>query len=148
MLNVQVVNKSFNDLPEYSTIGSAGMDVRASVTNELGYIALYPNETKLIPTGLFFAVPEGYEMQIRPRSGLALKNEITVLNTPGTLDSDYRGELGIILHNFGKSTFFIKNGDRIAQIVFNKYESAVLSSVVQLDETERGTDGFGSSGVK
>jgi len=148
MLNVQVINKSYNDLPEYSTKGSAGMDVRANVINEVGYITLYPNETKLIPTGLFFAVPEGYEMQIRPRSGLALKNEITVLNTPGTLDSDYIGELGIILHNFGKSTFFINNGDRIAQIVFNKYESAVLESVSQLNETNRGTSGFGSTGIK
>ena len=160
---VQVVNKSNNPLPEYSTIGSAGMDVRAYITKEYMqrysgefvrevygdfFIRLAPGERALIPTGLYFKLPEGYEMQIRPRSGLALKNGITIVNTPGTLDSDYLGELGVILINHGKENFTIDNGDRIAQIVINKYEKVEFESVDDLGKTDRDTGGFGSTGVK
>ncbi|MFZ8864986.1 MAG: dUTP diphosphatase [Rickettsiales bacterium] len=129
----------------YATKGSAGIDLRAN--NENPEI-IKPGETKLIPTGIAVALPKGYEAQIRPRSGLALKNSLTVLNTPGTIDSDYRGEIGIILINHGKKDYIVENGARIAQMVIAKYEQVELEFVQELDETKRGSGGFGSTGVK
>lgn len=129
----------------YATKGSAGIDLRAN--NENPEI-IKPGETKLIPTGIAIALPNGYEAQIRPRSGLALKNSLTVLNTPGTIDSDYRGEIGIILINHGKKDYIVENGARIAQMVIAKYEQVELEFVKELDETKRGSGGFGSTGVK
>ncbi len=129
----------------YATKGSAGIDLRAN--NENPEI-IKPGETKLIPTGIAVALPKGYEAQIRPRSGLALKNSLTVLNTPGTIDSDYRGEIGIILINHGKKDYIVENGARIAQMVIAKYEQVELEFVKELDETKRGSGGFGSTGVK
>ena len=129
----------------YATKGSAGIDLRAN--NENPEI-IKPGETKLIPTGIAIALPEGYEAQIRPRSGLALKNSLTVLNTPGTIDSDYRGEIGIILINHGQKDYIVENGARIAQMIIAKYEQVELEFVQELDETIRGSGGFGSTGVK
>lgn len=142
---VNVVNSSSNDLPEYSTLGSAGMDLRASLSDS---VVLNPGERKLIPTGLKLALPVGYELQVRPRSGLALKYGITVLNSPGTVDSDYRGDVGVILINLGSEPFTINHGDRIAQAVISKYEVIKWNLVESLDETERGSGGFGHSGVE
>jgi len=157
-MKIKIVNKSNNELPSYATIGSAGMDVRAFIPDipSVDYcsimcpddIILYPMDRKMIHTGLYFEIPEGYELQIRPRSGLAIKNGITVINTPGTLDSDYRGELCILLINLSNESFVINNGDRIAQIIINKYESAEWVQVETLSDTERGTGGFNSTGVK
>lgn len=145
MKSVRIVNKSRHPLPLYSTLCSAGMDLRANVENP---IVLKPFQRALIPTGLFMALPEGYEAQVRPRSGLALKHGVTVLNTPGTIDADYRGEVGVILINLGQEDFVVNDGERIAQMVIARYEQAELLSVDVLDETERGEGGFGHSGVK
>ncbi len=138
-------NKVSNQNLFYATKGSAGIDLRAN--NENPEI-IKPGETKLIPTGIAIALPEGYEAQIRPRSGLALKNSLTVLNTPGTIDSDYRGEIGIILINHGQKDYIVENGARIAQMIIAKYEQVELEFVQELDETIRGSGGFGSTGVK
>jgi len=139
-----IVNQSNNPLPFYSTVHSAGMDLRAFLPKP---VVLQPMARALIPTGLFIEVPEGYEAQVRPRSGLAIKNGITVLNSPGTIDADYRGEVGVILINLSNEPFTIQNGDRIAQMVIAKYEKITWNQVVQLSETERGAGGFGSSGI-
>jgi dUTP pyrophosphatase len=144
MKHCNIVNQSNNPLPYYSTEHSAGMDLRAFLSES---IAMQPMERALIPTGLFIEVPEGYEAQVRPRSGLAIKNGITVLNTPGTIDADYRGEVKVILINLSNEPFTIQNGDRIAQMVIAKYEKITWTEVAQLSETERGAGGFGSSGV-
>lgn len=145
MKSVNIVNKSHHPLPKYSTVCSAGMDLRANLENP---VVLKPFQRALIPTGLFMALPEGYEAQVRPRSGLALKHGITVLNTPGTIDADYRGEIGVILINLGQEDFVVNDGERIAQMVIAKYEQVELLAVEVLDETERGAGGFGHSGVK
>jgi dUTP pyrophosphatase len=139
-----IVNQSNNPLPLYSTEHSAGMDLRAFLAKQ---IVLKPMERALIPTGIFIEVPEGFEAQVRPRSGLAIKNGITVLNTPGTIDADYRGEVKVILINLSNESFTIQNGDRIAQMVIAKYEKITWNEVKQLSDTERGAGGFGSSGV-
>lgn len=144
-MKVKIINKSNNPLPEYSTIMSAGMDLRAFIEHP---IVLRSLNRILIPTGLYIEIPEGYEAQVRPRSGLAIKNGITVLNSPGTLDADYRGEICVILINLSNEPFFINSGDRIAQLVFHKYEKAEFVKVEHLDETERGEGGFGHSGNK
>lgn len=144
-ISIKIVNKSNNLLPTYSTEQAAGMDIRANITEP---ITLGSLERKLIPTGLFIQLPVGYEAQVRPRSGLALKNGITVLNTPGTIDSDYRGEIGVILVNLSKDDFVINSGDRICQIVIAKHEQADFIEVETLEETERGAGGFGHTGVK
>lgn len=145
MVRVKIVNKSHHSLPQYSTSSSAGMDLRANIDAP---ILLKPMQRVLVPTGLFMALPEGYEAQVRPRSGLALKHGITVLNTPGTIDADYRGEIGVILMNFGQEDFLIQDGERIAQMVVSKYEKVDFLDVELLDETERGSGGFGHSGIK
>ncbi len=142
---IKVVNTSGNPLPSYATEGAAGMDVRAHLENP---VTLQPLERQLIPTGLFIELPEGYEAQIRPRSGLAIKQGITCLNTPGTIDSDYRGEIKVILINLGNEQQQIGNGDRIAQMIFAKTEKANLFLVQQLDDTIRGAGGFGHTGVQ
>ncbi len=142
---IKVVNTSGNPLPSYATEGAAGMDVRAHLESP---VTLQPLERQLIPTGLFIELPEGYEAQIRPRSGLAIKQGITCLNTPGTIDSDYRGEIKVILINLGNEQQQIGNGDRIAQMVFAKTEKANLFLVQQLDDTIRGAGGFGHTGVQ
>ncbi|MBT4878419.1 MAG: dUTP diphosphatase [Alphaproteobacteria bacterium] len=129
----------------YATKGSAGIDLRA---NNQKAETIKPGETKLIPTGIAIALPQGYEAQVRPRSGLALKHSITVLNTPGTIDSDYRGEIGIILINHGKTDYIVENGTRIAQMVIAKYEQVELEFVQTLSDTQRGEGGFGSTGLK
>lgn len=140
-LKVKVINKSQNKLPKYETKGSAGMDVRSNED-----YTLKPERRTLISTGLFFEIPEGYEMQVRPRSGMAFKYGITVLNAPGTIDSDFRGELGIILYNSGQTAFEIKKGDRIAQLVLAPVTRFEFEVSDELTETERGEGGFGSSG--
>ena len=142
---IQIINKSNNELPEYATSQSAGMDLSANIEKP---IILTPLERKLIPTGLHIALPVGYEAQIRPRSGLALKHGITVLNTPGTIDADYRGDIGVILINLSNESFEIKPGERIAQLVIAKYEQISWEQVEVLDETERGSGGYGHTGVK
>ena len=143
-MTIKIINKSKHQLPKYQTALSAGMDLYANIFEP---ITLKSLERKLIPTGLYISLPEGYEAQVRPRSGLALKNGITVLNTPGTIDADYRGEIGVILVNLSADDFTINDGDRIAQLVIAKYETAIWEEVENLDETERGEGGFGSSGV-
>ena len=145
MVRVKIVNKSHHSLPQYSTSSSAGMDLRANIDAP---ILLKPMQRVLVPTGLFMALPEGFEAQVRPRSGLAIKHGITVLNTPGTIDADYRGEIGVILMNFGQEDFLIQDGERIAQMVVSKYEQVDFLDVELLDETERGSGGFGHSGIK
>lgn len=145
MVKVKIVNKGRQQLPAYATSQSAGMDLRADIETS---IELQPLERRLIPTGLFMALPDGYEAQVRPRSGLALKHGITVLNTPGTIDADYRGEVGVILVNLSNTPFTIEPGERIAQMVIAKYEQADLEEVEVLDETERGAGGYGHSGRK
>ena len=150
-MKVQVVNKSSNPLPTYSTEYSAGMDLRANLKDEEGndkVISIVPGERVLIPTGLYLSIPYGYEGQIRPRSGLALKYGITVLNTPGTIDADYRGEICVCLINHSKHSFKLHHGDRIAQIIFSKVEQAALVEVSELVNTKRGDGGFGHTGVK
>ena len=144
-MEVQIINKSHHPLPQYATPLSAGMDLRANITEP---ITLKPLERTLVPTGLFMALPEGYEAQVRPRSGLALKKGITVLNTPGTIDADYRGEICVILINLSAEPFIINDGERIAQMVIAKHEQPDFIEVKALDETERGAGGFGHSGVQ
>jgi dUTP pyrophosphatase len=144
-MQVKIVNTSKNQLPEYSTEMSAGMDVRANLEQP---ILLKPLERKLIPTGLFIELPKGFEAQIRPRSGLALKKGITVLNTPGTIDADYRGEIGIILINLSHEEFVIENGERICQMVIASHETVKWKLVEKLEETDRGAGGFGHTGKK
>ena len=143
MLNIPVIVKTKNELPKYETINSAGMDLRANIEEP---IVLKPMERRLIPTGLYMALPQGFEAQIRPRSGLAFKKGITVLNSPGTIDSDYRGEIKVILVNLSNEPFVINPGERIAQMVVARYEQVEWDEVEVLDETERGTGGFGSTG--
>lgn len=142
-MQIKIINKSEHPLPSYQTEGSAGMDIYASVKNN---IIINPLERVLIPTGLFIALPKGFEAQIRPRSGLAIKQGLTCLNTPGTIDSDYRGEINVILINLSNEVQTIKNGDRVAQMVIAKYEIGEWNLVESLDETERGSGGFGSTG--
>lgn len=144
-MEIKIINKSKNPLPVYQTSGSSGMDLMANIDNT---VFLAPSTRKLIPTGLYIALPDGFEAQIRPRSGLALKNGITVLNSPGSIDQDYTGEIGVILINHSQELFKIENGDRIAQMVISKVEKAVLIEVNKLDETERGEGGFGHTGKK
>lgn len=143
-MTVKIVNKSDNNLPAYETASSAGMDLRAYLPE--GPITLKPMQRMLIPTGLFMEIPEGYEGQVRPRSGLAIKSGITVLNTPGTIDADYRGEVKIILINLSDSDFVINSGDRVAQIIFAKCEQMEVVNVETLSDTERGAGGFGHTG--
>lgn len=144
-MNVQIINRSHHALPEYATVQSAGVDLRANLDAP---VTLEPMQRILVPTGLFLALPEGYEAQVRPRSGLAIKHGITVLNTPGTIDADYRGEVCVILVNLSQIPFVINDGERIAQMVLARYEQAEWIEVEQLDETVRGAGGFGHSGVK
>ncbi|WP_313502728.1 dUTP diphosphatase [Kaistella carnis] len=141
-MKIKIINKSQHPLPKYQTALSAGMDLYANLEET---ITLKSLERKLIPTGLFLELPEGYEAQVRPRSGLAIKNGISVLNAPGTIDADYRGEIGVILVNLSTEDFNINNGDRIAQMVIAKYETAEWQEVSKINETERGAGGFGST---
>lgn len=145
IVKVKIINKSANALPQYSTKSSAGMDLRANLSES---ITIEPLERKLIPTGIFIELPEGYECQIRPRSGLALKSGITVLNTPGTIDADYRGEIGVILVNLSSEAFTVNNGDRICQMVVARHSTVEWESVEVLEESERSAGGFGHTGVK
>jgi dUTP pyrophosphatase len=142
---LKIINKSNNPLPRYESKQAAGMDIRCFIAED---VTLQPLERKLIPTGLYMQIPEGYEAQIRPRSGLALKRGLTVLNTPGTIDSDYRGEVGVILINMSSEPQTISSGERICQMVIAKHECPVVEEVDSLDETERGAGGFGHSGAK
>lgn len=144
VMKVQIINKSKHDLPQYATPLSAGMDLRANLDAP---VTLKPLQRCLIPTGLYIALPDGYEAQIRPRSGLALKKGITLLNTPGTIDADYRGEIGVILVNLSAEDFVVEDGERIAQMVIAQYEKAEWTEVEILDETERGAGGFGHTGT-
>lgn len=144
-MEVKIVNRSNNPLPDYSTPSSAGMDLRANLDQAVSLKSL---ERKLIPTGLYIELPEGFEAQIRPRSGLALKKGISVLNTPGTIDADYRGEIGIILVNLSAEEFVVENGERICQMVINKVESVKWKQVESLVHSERGAGGFGHTGTK
>ncbi|MBP3350642.1 MAG: dUTP diphosphatase [Bacteroidaceae bacterium] len=144
-VKVSIINRSHHALPSYSTPLSAGMDIRANLEEP---ITLQPGERRLIPTGLFIALPEGYEAQIRPRSGLAIKHGITVLNSPGTIDADYRGEVGIILINHSDKAFVIEDGERVGQMVVAQYSRVEWNETDTLDETERGAGGFGHTGVK
>ena len=143
-MTVQIINKSKNEIPEYETMLSAGMDLRANIDSS---IILKPLERVIIKTGLFIALPAGLEAQVRPRSGLAAKKGITVLNSPGTIDADYRGEIGVILVNLSNDDFTVNNGERIAQLVIAKHEQITWKEVTFLSETERGSGGFGSTGV-
>ena len=143
-MEVQIINNSKHELPSYETMLSAGMDIRANIDVS---VTLKPLERIIIKTGLYMALPRGLEAQVRPRSGLAAKKGITVLNSPGTIDADYRGEIGVILINLSKVDFVINDGDRIAQLVIAKYEQIKWKKVTTLDETERGDGGFGSTGV-
>ena len=145
MVQIKVVNKGNQPLPKYQTSQSAGMDLRANIDAP---VLIKPLDRKLIPTGLHIALPEGYEAQIRPRSGLVIKNGITIINTPGTIDPDYRGDVGVILVNISNEDFVVQPGDRIAQMVINKFEQAKFEVVEELDETERGEGGFGHTGTK
>lgn len=144
-MEVKIINKSDHPLPNYETLESAGMDLRSNITTD---ITLKPNQRAIVPTGIFIALPKGYEAQVRSRSGLAAKYGVTVLNSPGTIDADYRGEIGVILINFSENDFIIKNGDRIAQIVIAKHERAIWEECNGLSKTERGSGGFGSTGQK
>ncbi|CAA0145061.1 dUTP diphosphatase [Tenacibaculum maritimum] len=143
-MNVQIINKSKHQIPAYETEGSAGMDLRANIEES---ITLKPLERAIIKTGLFIALPVGFEAQVRPRSGLAAKKGITVLNSPGTIDADYRGEIGVILVNLSNDNFTIQDGERIAQLIIAKHERITWKQVEVLNETARGTGGFGSTGV-
>ncbi|MBQ6191345.1 MAG: dUTP diphosphatase [Bacteroidaceae bacterium] len=144
-MKVQIINRSHHELPKYATPLSAGVDLRANIESP---IELRPMERRLVPTGLFMALPPGYEAQVRPRSGLAIKHGITVLNTPGTIDADYRGEVCVILVNLSDEPFLIADGERIAQMVIARHEQAEWEPVEVLSETERGAGGFGHSGTK
>lgn len=143
-MEIKIINKSKHQLPHYETNSSAGMDLKANIETP---ITIKPMERCLVKTGLFMALPQGYEAQVRPRSGLALKKGITVLNAPGTIDADYRGEVGVILINLSNENFTINDGDRIAQMVIAKYEQANFQLVDVLDDTKRGKGGFGSTGI-
>lgn len=145
MIKIQVVNRGHQQLPAYATIQSAGMDLRANLDEP---VTLHPLERRLIPTGLHIALPEGYEAQVRPRSGLALKHGLTVLNSPGTIDADYRGEIGVVLINLSQQDFVVNDGERIAQMVIARYEQGELVEVEALDETERGEGGYGHTGTR
>ena len=145
MLPIKVVNKGHQPLPQYATEQSAGMDLRANLEAP---ITLKPMERRLIPTGLHIALPKGYEAQVRPRSGLALKKGITVLNSPGTVDADYRGEVGVLLINLSQEDFVVNDGERIAQMIIARHEQGAFEVVEVLDETERGEGGYGHTGVK
>ncbi|MDA0317350.1 MAG: dUTP diphosphatase [Bacteroidetes bacterium] len=142
-MKINIINKSSHALPSYETIASAGMDLRAHIADA---IVLKPLERKIIPTGLYMELPVGYEAQVRPRSGLAAKHGVSVLNSPGTIDADYRGEIGVILVNLSNDIFTINNGDRVAQMVIAKHERAEWNEVLNLSETSRGEGGFGSTG--
>jgi dUTP pyrophosphatase len=144
-MKVKIINVSENALPAYETVGSAGMDLRASLSEP---VQLKPLQRTLIPTGIHIELPQGYEAQIRPRSGLAIKKGLSLLNTPGTIDSDYRGEIKVILINLSNETAQVHNGERIAQMIIAKYEQVELELVDELSETERGEGGFGHTGVK
>ncbi len=144
-MQIKIINTSSNPLPSYATSGSAGMDIRASLA---GPVSIMPMERKLIPTGLQIEIPDGYEAQLRPRSGLAIKQGLTLLNSPGTIDSDYRGEIKVILINFSEVMQVIENGDRIAQMVISKVVKAHIDEVELISESERGSGGFGHTGVQ
>lgn len=144
-MNIKIINKSNHELPNYETVASAGMDLRANIPET---VTLQPLERAIIKTGLFIELPIGYEAQVRPRSGLAAKKGITVLNAPGTVDADYRGEIGVILVNLSNSTYVIENGERIAQLVIARHERAEWQEVDLLSDTSRGAGGFGSTGNK
>jgi len=141
-MKVQIINKSTNPLPKYQTKGSVGFDL---MSTEL--MLVFPKSRTLIPTGIYIAIPEGFEGQVRPRSGLAIREGLTILNTPGTIDSDYRGEIKVIVYNTGEDTITINPGDRIAQLVISPIQKVELEEVQELDETERGEGGFGSTGI-
>lgn len=145
MIQIKVVNKGHQQLPAYATSQSAGMDLRANLDTP---VVLHPMQRRLIPTGLHIALPEGFEAQVRPRSGLALKHGITVLNSPGTIDADYRGEVGVLLVNLSDTDFVINDGERIAQMIIARHEQAEMVEVTELDTTERGEGGYGHTGVK
>ena len=145
MIKIKVINEGHQPLPAYATPQSAGLDLRANIDSS---IVLQPFERRLVPTGLRIALPEGFEAQIRPRSGLALKHGITVLNSPGTIDADYRGEVMVLLINFSNEPFTVNDGERIAQMVVARHEQVEMEVVKTLDETERGTGGYGHTGVK
>ena len=145
MVKIKIVNRGTQQLPAYATPQSAGMDLRANITEP---ITLQPMERRIIPTGLHIALPEGYEAQVRPRSGLAFKHGITVLNSPGTIDADYRGEIGVLLVNLSTEPFVITEGERIAQMVIARHEQGQFEVVYELDQTERGEGGYGHTGVK
>lgn len=145
MVKIKIVNRGSQQLPAYATPESAGMDLRANITEP---IVLHPLERRIIPTGLYIALPPGYEAQVRPRSGLAFKYGITVLNSPGTIDSDYRGELGVLLVNLSNEDFTVEAGERIAQMVIARHEQGEFVEVEELDDTERGAGGYGHTGVK
>ena len=145
MIKIKVVNRGHQQLPAYATPQSAGMDLRANLDEP---VTLHPLERRLIPTGLHIALPEGYEAQVRPRSGLALKHGLTVLNTPGTIDADYRGEIGVVLINLSQQNFVVNDGERIAQMVIARCEQGELVEVETLDETERGEGGYGHTGTR
>ena len=144
-MKIKVVNKGHQPLPQYATPQSAGMDLRANLEEP---VTLKPLERRLIPTGLHIALPAGYEAQVRPRSGLALKKGITVLNSPGTIDADYRGEIGVLLINLSQEAFIVNDGERIAQMIIARHEQGEFVAVEVLDETERGEGGYGHTGVK
>lgn len=145
MLKIKVVNRGHQPLPQYATAQSAGMDLRANLDAS---VTLKPLERRLIPTGLHISLPAGYDAQVRPRSGLALKKGVTVLNTPGTIDADYRGEIGVVLINLSQEDFIVEDGERIAQMVIARHEQGLFEEVELLDETERGEGGYGHTGVK
>lgn len=144
-MKIRIINKSHHPLPAYATPQSAGMDLRANIQSP---ITLNPLERKLIGTGLYMALPEGYEAQVRPRSGLALKHGLTVLNSPGTIDADYRGEIMVLLVNLSDTPFVVNDGERIAQMVIARHEQASFETVYTLDETERGAGGYGHTGIQ
>ncbi len=145
MIKIKVVNRGHQPLPAYATPQSAGMDLRANLDEP---VTLHPMERRLIPTGLHIALPEGFEAQVRPRSGLALKHGLTVLNSPGTIDADYRGEIGVVLINLSQQDFVVNDGERIAQMVIARHEQGDFVVVDELDTTERGEGGYGHTGVK
>jgi dUTP pyrophosphatase len=144
MPRIFVINKSDNPLPEHQTESSSGADIHAYLPD--GEVIILPGEKEIIPTGIYMEIPIGYEVQVRPRSGLAFKHGVTVLNSPGTIDADYRGEVKVLLINHGKEAFVVKSGERIAQMVFSKYQRVEWESVNRLSDTERGSGGYGSSG--
>ncbi|MGX8695721.1 MAG: dUTP diphosphatase [Prevotella sp.] len=143
-MKIKIVNRGHQPLPAYATAQSAGMDLRANISEP---VVMHPMERRLIPTGLYIALPPGYEAQVRPRSGLALKKGITVLNAPGTVDADYRGEVGVLLINLSAEEFIVNDGERIAQMVIARHEQAEFIEVEELDETERGAGGYGHTGI-